>query len=144
MIHESENSLNFIEIQNVQFVLEKIGFVSTAEFERLITQSGEYVGCTGDNSLSKVLSANKVPLYQVLKHKDGFTETLEKMWTEAGGDAKNFNLMMLKHSRVAATDILKFNYNIDSFMMQFNRFLEKLYSRTTQEDLEKYLFSNIF
>lgn len=134
VIHDTEN----VEVHGVLFVLEKIGRVSAEEFDSLLFNSGKYVGCTGDSSLSKALSSKRVPLYQVLSHKEEFAELLRRMWTEAGGDGQSFDAMMLrpygKLSFQRDTD-----YDAAAFEAHFNRFVEKLFAQTTQHVLEKYL-----
>lgn len=40
-----------------------------ADFKRLLASSGPIVGCTGDGSLSNCLAANKIPFYELRKHK---------------------------------------------------------------------------
>ena len=40
-----------------------------SDFIKLMHLSGEIVGCTGDGSLSDCMTANKIPFYEIRKHK---------------------------------------------------------------------------
>lgn len=139
-IHESHDALTGVEIDGVVFVLEPMGLVSSAEFDSLLFNSGEYAGCTGDSSLSKVLSSKRIPLYQVLSHKEEFVQFLEKTWEDVGGDKHSFYMMMLRPYGEHMPQSLS-EHDIGSFKEQYSRFIDRLLTRTTQHELEAYLRS---
>eukprot|EP00866_Antonospora_locustae_P001158 jgi/Antlo1/1158/2329 len=136
VIHESEGALVGVEVHGVLFVLERIERVSAREFESLLFNSGKYVGCTGDSSLSMALSSRRVPLYEVLDHKRAFAQQLERAWTETGGDKHSFDIMMLRQPLSPSGDT---SYDAAALETQLDRFVEKLFERTTQHVLEEYL-----
>lgn len=43
--------------------------LSSGDFSRLLQQSGSIVGCTGDGSLGECIAADKLPFYEVRRHK---------------------------------------------------------------------------
>ncbi|KAL0265860.1 UNVERIFIED_CONTAM: hypothetical protein PYX00_011577 [Menopon gallinae] len=135
VVHESDDKLAGVEMCGVVFELESIGRVSAARFDSLLFGSGEYAGCTGDSSLSKVLSSGRVPLYQVLEHKKEFVGVLRKWWTETGGDGQRFDRMMLRYHEGRRLQLCSAQYAA-SLRAECRRFVDRLFERTTQDVLE--------
>ena len=58
------------------FVFNKINFPHH-EFMYYLKIAEEFVGCTGDQSISEVISLNKLPIYDMLGHKNNFIDSLK-------------------------------------------------------------------
>lgn len=52
------------------------------DFLQLLAKSCSPIGCTGDNSLAQVLSCGKLPMYEVLTHKQIFMQDLNDLFNK--------------------------------------------------------------
>ena len=57
--------------------------IPTSEFIWAIDKSQDFVGCTGDDSFSRVISTGKLPLYFSPRHKSGFKCSFDKYLYES-------------------------------------------------------------
>lgn len=53
--------------------------MATSDFEKAISRCGTIVGCTGDGSLSDCLIAEKIPFYELRKHKQETWEAFQML-----------------------------------------------------------------
>lgn len=79
---ESE-SIAYMDVMNVRAKLVHYEELSPCEFEYALLRSERVVGCTGDMSMSQVLSSGRVPIYECLDHNEDFLRDLVQCWGKA-------------------------------------------------------------
>lgn len=105
------------------------GKVSAEEFEYLLLRSKGIVGCTGDMSLTQVLSSERIFMYEILEHKKELFNDLMSMWRSVTGGKRP----ELPHIDVgtAKDDHGYFEY-YDGFLEDYHKFIDELKRETFQ------------
>jgi hypothetical protein len=144
--------------------------LSNKEFNELIQKSEILVGCTGDQSFSEVINCNKIPIYEILGHKQKFFNSLISFAEE-----KQYNTEFLrKHKLLFSGDPfgntkedyeeyygllknwiesnfytklanwIKYEFNINDVLIGFAKYwiINKFDSSLINREIE--LFNNIF
>lgn len=86
MIAEEEDEfIIYLNTKEIDVRVKVVSYeqLSPSEFEYVLLKSERVVGCTGDISLSQVLSSGRVPIYECLEHNRNFLTDLVRRWKEA-------------------------------------------------------------
>lgn len=104
--------------------------LSPLEFDYALLRSEGVAGCTGDMSLSQVISSGRVPIYERLSHKKRLVIDLESYWREATGTAEP-----VKTFKTHYTDywFVKYFSYYDGFWRDYKKFIEVLRKDSFQE-----------
>jgi len=70
----------YIKEHNLKVKLIHYKKLSAEEFEYLLLRSERIVGCTGDMSLTQVLSSNRIFIYEYLEHKGDLAYAMMDEW----------------------------------------------------------------
>ncbi|KAL0265834.1 UNVERIFIED_CONTAM: hypothetical protein PYX00_011552 [Menopon gallinae] len=124
-------------------VFEVVSYVQVTEpgFEYLLLRSGEIAGCTGDMSVSQVLSTGRVMAYQCLSHKEKFIDRLAEVWKDVNGhESTSFRILYsLTSESINRIGRLPEKFDAGLFREQYRAFLARL----RQDDFRKKLKEDV-
>ena len=84
---ENENVVEF-KLGDAKIRVISYEFLSPEAFHYLLLKSEQITGCTGDMSITQVLSSNRLCFYELLGHKKLFFNHLNQKWLEIQKDMK--------------------------------------------------------
>jgi hypothetical protein len=80
---ETVKGIQLITIESFTFKEKTFNIISKKltmnEFEEVLYKCGDFVGCTGDQSISQVISVNKIPIYDCPAHKLEFVNSIKEL-----------------------------------------------------------------
>lgn len=87
-------SILYLYIKDIDLRVKLVHYsqLSPSEFEYALLRSERVAGCTGDMSLSQVLSSGRVPIYECLEHNRNFLGSLVRWWGKTTGQESPENI----------------------------------------------------
>lgn len=120
------------------FQLVCYGQVTEPEFEYLLLRSGEIAGCTGDMSVSQVLSTGRIMVYQCLGHKEAFVYRLEEVWKSVNGHQnRSFTMFYASSSNSNNRKGLPKEFDTTLLREQYRAFLARIKENDFRKELER-------
>lgn len=125
-----------IEDMNLRVKLVHYSQLSPVEFEYALLKSERVAGCTGNMSLSQVLSSGRVPIYECLIHGRDFLKDLVRRWGEATNQKSPEKTFMIH--KLGDLSVGYFKY-CSKFWKRYRRFI-----RVLREDLfQKWFYDEV-
>lgn len=132
---ESEWDL-YLDIREIEVRVRLVYYsqLSPVEFEYALLRSERVAGCTGDMSLSQVLSSKRVLIYECLEHNKDFLKDLILRWNRATGQRSRDARKTFKIHQM----IGYFEY-YDGFWSDYKKFIEEV----KEDSFQKWLYDEI-